>query len=153
MCMVFLMSMSSLLCQFVLAVCILVCFKQKTAYYLRISYWSSDVCSSELRQGQRHHQFEPLGGALHVLELPGPDDAVTRRQRDLLGNHLLRLGDKTTDIGGIEIDRSEEHTSELQSLMRISYAVFCLKKKKKNTKLQNEETATTRTDKQQDEKS
>src|SRR3546814_6232318 len=33
-------------------------------------------------------------------------------------------------IHGIEIDRSEEHTSELQSLMRISYAVFCLKKKK-----------------------
>src|SRR3546814_9476220 len=31
-----------------------------------------------------------------------------------------------------EVDRSEEHTSELQSLMRISYAVFCLKKKKKN---------------------
>src|SRR3546814_1499803 len=90
-----------------------------------------------------------------------PDDAVTRRQRDLLGNHLLRLGDKTTDIGGIEIDvnpgirtrvlaldrgrapaqfqirhqlqrylgRSEEHTSEIQSLMRISSAVFCLKTK------------------------
>src|SRR3546814_4297011 len=32
--------------------------------------------------------------------------------------------------------RSEEHTSELQSLMRISYAVFCLKKKKKNTKIE-----------------
>src|SRR3546814_2599781 len=150
MCMVFLMSMSSLLCQFVLAVCILVCFKQKTAYYLRISYWSSDVCSSELRQGQRHHQFEPLGGALHVLELPGPDDAVTRRQRDLLGNHLLRLGDKTTDIGGIEIDVNpgirtrvlaldrgqigRAHV-ELQSLMRISYAVFCLKKKNTNTNI------------------
>src|SRR3546814_9425336 len=35
---------------------------------------------------------------------------------------------------GFEGGRSEEHTSELQSLMRISYAVFCLKKKKKNTK-------------------
>src|SRR3546814_6195069 len=33
---------------------------------------------------------------------------------------------------GVRIDRSEEHTSELQSLMRISYAVFCLKKKNKN---------------------
>src|SRR3546814_9396871 len=33
----------------------------------------------------------------------------------------------------IKVDRSEEHTSELQSLMRISYAVFCLKKKKKYT--------------------
>src|SRR3546814_6168108 len=39
------------------------------------------------------------------------------------------------DTGGIELhDRSEEHTSELQSLMRISYAVFCLKKKKKTIK-------------------
>src|SRR3546814_10245000 len=40
--------------------------------------------------------------------------------------------------------RSEEHTSELQSLMRISYAVFCLKKKKNNNK-QNSHTTTTRT--------
>src|SRR3546814_5591506 len=35
-------------------------------------------------------------------------------------------------LGGLGMDRSEEHTSELQSLMRISYAVFCLKNKKKN---------------------
>src|SRR3546814_5478553 len=39
-------------------------------------------------------------------------------------------------------ERSEEHTSELQSLMRISYAVFCLKKKKKKTKCQNKEPKT-----------
>src|SRR3546814_7952384 len=38
--------------------------------------------------------------------------------------------------GGMTLTRSEEHTSELQSLMRISYAVFCLKKKKKKTKTQ-----------------
>src|SRR3546814_7143570 len=37
----------------------------------------------------------------------------------------------------IGIDRSEEHTSELQSLMRISYAVFCLKKKKQNSRIEN----------------
>src|SRR3546814_5752934 len=36
------------------------------------------------------------------------------------------------DLGSLCVRRSEEHTSELQSLMRISYAVFCLKKKKKN---------------------
>src|SRR3546814_3940486 len=36
------------------------------------------------------------------------------------------------DLGRAGLERSEEHTSELQSLMRISYAVFCLKKKKKN---------------------
>src|SRR3546814_9552684 len=41
----------------------------------------------------------------------------------------IRIGDMTKTIYG----RSEEHTSELQSLMRISYAVFCLKKKKQNT--------------------
>src|SRR3546814_9366599 len=40
-----------------------------------------------------------------------------------------------------KVDRSEEHTSELQSLMRISYAVFCLKKKKKQTKKQNTDIA------------
>src|SRR3546814_9108672 len=42
--------------------------------------------------------------------------------------------------GHMEIIRSEEHTSELQSLMRISYAVFCLKKKKTNTKKQTKKT-------------
>src|SRR3546814_4370224 len=46
------------------------------------------------------------------------------------GGMLIRVG-STSD--GTQFGRSEEHTSELQSLMRISYAVFCLKKKKKNT--------------------
>src|SRR3546814_7068147 len=40
-------------------------------------------------------------------------------------------------VAGGGDDRSEEHTSELQSLMRISYAVFCLKKKKKNKRVRN----------------
>src|SRR3546814_1844491 len=55
--------------------------------------------------------------------------------RGVRANERYRLGRAT--IG--DIDRSEEHTSELQSLMRISYAVFCLKKKKNNrqTKLSN----------------
>src|SRR3546814_7256305 len=51
-----------------------------------------------------------------------------------LAKWLVKEGDKVTSgtvIAEIETDRSEEHTSELQSLMRISYAVFCLKKKKK----------------------
>src|SRR3546814_9168839 len=51
----------------------------------------------------------------------------------------LRLGQRYRAAVG-ELDRSEEHTSELQSLMRISYAVFCLKKKQK----QNKATPTTR---------
>src|SRR3546814_9499738 len=54
------------------------------------------------------------------------------------GHGARQAGDAAVaDIGGGRkagaVDRSEEHTSELQSLMRISYAVFCLKKKKNNT--------------------
>src|SRR3546814_5049213 len=56
---------------------------------------------------------------------------------------LARVGDQADAVGGgdhraLDRDvgqRSEEHTSELQSLMRISYAVFCLKKKKKNSQM------------------
>src|SRR3546814_2661487 len=52
----------------------------------------------------------------------------------VVGAFELREGERGAGlwIGGGDIIRSEEHTSELQSLMRISYAVFCLKKKKKN---------------------
>src|SRR3546814_3812581 len=47
---------------------------------------------------------------------------------------LLRTGDELAgELGKPFVERSEEHTSELQSLMRISYAVFCLKKKKDRT--------------------
>src|SRR3546814_7669455 len=46
-------------------------------------------------------------------------------------------GDQTERIGAGKSSRSEEHTSELQSLMRISYAVFCLKKKKKQQQQEN----------------
>src|SRR3546814_9940335 len=66
-----------------------------------------------------------------------------RLQTNFVGIEYLRLigrGSRSPDrktaavssavIRGIQVDRSEEHTSELQSLMRISYAVFCLKKKK-----------------------
>src|SRR3546814_9295755 len=51
----------------------------------------------------------------------------------------VSLVEVTRDAGhGLEAARSEEHTSELQSLMRISYAVFCLKKKKIHTNEQRE---------------
>src|SRR3546814_242601 len=61
------------------------------------------------------------------VNVQGPQGSLTQiRIRGAEANHTL------TFVDGIEInDRSEEHTSELQSLMRISYAVFCLKKKKK----------------------
>src|SRR3546814_4642727 len=94
---------------------------------MRISDWSSDVCSSDL---PRHPDL--LGR-----------DQLDRRNR---GNGLMTgaYGEAYDDaydtlsagsggVGGwnglLGILRSEEHTSELQSLMRISYAVFCLKKK------------------------
>src|SRR3546814_3978977 len=47
----------------------------------------------------------------------------------------LLLSEKLLIVQGTAFNRSEEHTSELQSLMRISYAVFCLKKKNKNTRI------------------
>src|SRR3546814_10778332 len=121
-------------------------FKQKTAYEMRISDWSSDVCSSDLpappladrREGRRdeipvlllQHPM-PVGG---LVERPA---GIRRRRRlALLALALAvpvpevdHLVDGAGDRG--EIARSEEHTSELQSLMRISYDVFCLKKKKK----------------------
>src|SRR3546814_9958242 len=106
--------------------------KQKTAYEMRISDWSPDVCSSDLRAG--------LCGAFDAAR---PQAARTRRrslprrrnerQRDR-GARLSRdariCAPVRCDAGARRRARSEEHTSELQSLMRISYAVFCLKKKK-----------------------
>src|SRR3546814_10194323 len=67
---------------------------------------------------------------LGIPVVPGSDGAVTsaetaRSTADAIGYPVLIKA------------RSEEHTSELQSLMRISYAVFCLKKKKHNNKHQN----------------
>src|SRR3546814_15415959 len=64
-------------------------------------------------------ESDDAGGRLRARELPQPQ----RRHR----RHPHRLQDLET---GVRNRRSEEHTSELQSLMRISYAVFCLKKKK-----------------------
>src|SRR3546814_4125004 len=63
----------------------------------------------------------------------------------VVGEQLLHLGVDLVDILGIArqrhpAERSEEHTSELQSLMRISYAVFCLKKKKKDSPTYNSHT-------------
>src|SRR3546814_6295512 len=97
---------------------------------MRISDWSSDVCSSDLladpqdtvEYWRARCRSAGLGG-LHVAGMetfgfadPRPagfDSAVEFFPHGARGD-----------------DRSEEHTSELQSLMRISYAVFCLKKKK-----------------------
>src|SRR3546814_1072855 len=115
-------------------------FKQKTAYEMRISDWSSDVCSSDLLvvvegfiERVDTDRVPPLVRkrvAALLAPLVGRDDVtlpmIERRlllAADTPGATLhsaLAAGDR----------RSEEHTSELQSLMRISYAVFCLKKTK-----------------------
>src|SRR3546814_1903688 len=118
--------------------------KQKTAYEMRISDWSSDVCSSDL-------------AAIGIYQAPGANavavaEQVTARMDELAQRfpediEYLTVYDTTVFVTStieaiihtlleafllvalVVFVRSEEHTSELQSLMRISYAVFCLKKK------------------------
>src|SRR3546814_5722195 len=76
-------------------------------------------------------------GICHDPGRNGRDDAVDRSDRRRQGGHVRARrrggGDRTARWdSGCPSRRSEEHTSELQSLMRISYAVFCLKKKKQH---------------------
>src|SRR3546814_7453033 len=115
---------------------------------MRISDWSSDVCSSDLLAA-----IDALGIET-IIDLRGDDEREAhpcRRSGNFAGRVLfadgitaglaphLQAAGGAIDVGTARarmIDtyagmRSEEHTSELQSLMRISYAVFCLKKKKK----------------------
>src|SRR3546814_1336778 len=137
---------------------------------MRISDWSSDVCSSDLERKARHlvlvglaphgfglrlhatnraqHEHRAVEHAQRTLDLdrevdvPGSIDDVQAVLRHRLvhagperGGRGGRDGDAALLLllhpvhGGGTVVRSEEHTSELQSLMRISYAVFCLKKK------------------------
>src|SRR3546814_4613628 len=127
---------------------------------MRISDWSSDVCSSDLSgagkstlsrllyrfydvtsgritidgQDIRHVTQQSLRGAIGIV----PQDTVLFN--DSIGYNIGYGRDGATRAeveaaargAAIHALRSEEHTSELQSLMRISYAVFCLKKKKTN---------------------
>src|SRR3546814_8627180 len=129
---------------------------------MRISDWSSDVCSSDLVDHEAAAANLDLGGHLvavaEVLDV-GANDAAARDDEALEATGLADLvvggeGDVEGGVVGERVHedeqlagapardaprerpsgrgggaRSEEHTSELQSLMRISYAVFCLKKK------------------------
>src|SRR3546814_3695070 len=106
---------------------------------MRISDWSSDVCSSDLAKGQARRLV--AGCMVGVIEAEpkgyGLVSAVANI-RNLRGRHkLLAHAHAPPRIRAPKpkpsAARSEEHTSELQSLMRISYAVFCLKKKNNNT--------------------
>src|SRR3546814_10149501 len=104
-------------------------FKQKTAYEMRISDWSSDVCSSDLNPAGRlrllsHAPIVPPSGGQGGL----PYAAICFRPR--ASGEPAPAAPCRVRAGAVHLlPRSEEHTSELQSLMRISYAVFCLKKK------------------------
>src|SRR3546814_6667646 len=124
-----------------------------------ISDWSSDVCSSDLETlagGLAHGHLQPVVAgrqaqaevqrlAVDAFQFPGPaiPAALTRgtgetghagdgqgcASRDMMGTDPIHGYDRARLLYR-RIRRSEEHTSELQSLMRISYAVFCLQKKK-----------------------
>src|SRR3546814_1692237 len=106
---------------------------------MRISDWSSDVCSSDLAAGFLPQERTHHGMALHALYVDGrPQDRqiLSRRaaylRKHARGRHETRpQGARVLLSGKSDLLRSEEHTSELQSLMRISYAVFCLKKNKR----------------------
>src|SRR3546814_7496080 len=138
-------------------------FKQKTAYEMRISDWSSDVCSSDLKDWKKaralslrlskEHNFAflspiidgwiSLGERKYAPPVLPEDGAIAPLTRRYLSQHqalqYLALDDVENALPFIQdaltlrtdllpgFRRSEEHTSELQSLMRISYDVFCLK--------------------------
>src|SRR3546814_1360188 len=106
---------------------------------MRISDWSSDVCSSDLHlPGRRVDHLRPRvaqqQGFVALAPIParmrGAHGLVDEVRRQQGRESSLRLPDWSAGQHGCRPrTRSEEHTSELQSLMRISYAVFCLKKK------------------------
>src|SRR3546814_8970794 len=120
---------------------------------MRISDWSSDVCSSDLTPPPGFPAVRQLSGCVVRSQRT---DKARRRGRSLVdhsrsdclaplrarSDHWQDEGASSRTASGNAVQpgasgwvqqstRSEEHTSELQSLMRISYAVFCLKKKKK----------------------
>src|SRR3546814_2170393 len=109
---------------------------------MRISDWSSDVCSSDLPRLRRGAE-RGIAGRLpcEIAHGRGPSICRTHFHRSTRRNGIHRPAwpallvqtDRIRPAGLGWARRSEEHTSELQSLMRISYAVFCLKKKKQQT--------------------
>src|SRR3546814_2831301 len=117
---------------------------------MRISDWSSDVCSSDLNHCPGRVRFwvcsfaywfsmrveETCSLYYGIPECRAVCAAVAHFGRkpcpcrQLSGQFLRGVAGALDGVGSVKRARSEEHTSELQSLMRISYAVFCLKKKK-----------------------
>src|SRR3546814_1439164 len=118
--------------------------KQKTAYEMRISDWSSDVCSSDLRHDRRRGAGPASAAAAWLGFRKSPDLGSLgaggphrrRRDRHAAGIHhrlsarlvIHRHARWTADLARRRLVSSEEHTSELQSLMRSSESVFRLQK-------------------------
>src|SRR3546814_10885972 len=130
---------------------------------MRISDWSSDVCSSDLAPRSSNEEIARFERTVLSYRPPVPEhleepkqrkffadmvrstkkdllqavgvERLAAENRELVATEQRALGGQfDRSIGEVEggwIGRSEEHTSELQSPMRISYAVFCLKKKNK----------------------
>src|SRR3546814_2689278 len=113
---------------------------------MRISDWSSDVCSSDLERDARtkYYRLAPAWQAVEVLRTDAASRFIERAQPHMarfaqqseaaMGLWKIVSRDRIQRTARAESDaatrlRSEEHTSELQSLMRISYAVLCLKTK------------------------
>src|SRR3546814_1727281 len=108
---------------------------------MRISDWSSDVCSSEVvvldpRECQREARVGMAVGKVRIdVQEAGrafPHAPCARRGKP---RGFVIAGQAAVECGDQVVARSEEHTSELQSLMRISYAVFSLKKKNQQIQL------------------
>src|SRR3546814_6720338 len=119
---------------------------------MRISDWSSDVCSSDLpfadlpkplrllKRGLRRHTNGDriMMQVLAAVPIAGLEPVLVAvelvlESGSLSADHILNVVARltsTTPPPCVETSRSEEHTSELQSLMRTSYAVFCLQNKK-----------------------
>src|SRR3546814_4706141 len=109
---------------------------------MRISDWSSDVCSSDLGIQTITSESEDGESSINIEFSPTRDvDSAANDVRDRVSGAVDDLPEEALapEIRKVDADarpimfRSEEHTSELQSLMRISYAVFCLKKKNHQT--------------------
>src|SRR3546814_6685918 len=97
---------------------------------MRISDWSSDVCSSDLA-AHRHASVSGTGQVVDCAISDGTASLMAMLYGYRAGGRWEDRREANRLDGGAHFyDRSEEHTSELQSIMRISYAVFCLQKTK-----------------------
>src|SRR3546814_4028419 len=113
--------------------CLFVVFFSSRRRHTRVALVTGvQTCALPIAEGD-----ETVDDAPQVFRLRqgGLDLLVLHQGSRQIGEHRLAVADRAVETPAVEtvthLLRSEEHTSELQSLMRISYAVFCLKKKKK----------------------